>query len=120
MKGRRLFLAVSVILFLFGGILGIFYSSNKLLASSPQDKTSGGKPASVFYDEHWQAIGAYVATKRGYAFLNPSTGHSSPVAGKIEYTPVATPSGVVNVPRATLEPDMVITKWKVHGHVHFE
>ena len=121
MKNRNLlFLFLSMTLFFSGVILGLFSFTGNLRASSPEGETSAGEGASVFYDEHWRAVGAYAATETGYAFLNPSTGAASPVAGKIELISISTAGGVVTVPHTTLEPDMVITKWKVHGHVHFE
>lgn len=113
MKTRKsLFLAASIVLFVLGGLLGIF--SNNLQASTPVGEVSDGEqPASVYYDEHWRATESYVATEGGYASFDPSSHMDTPVTGKIE-----TPA--VGDPYCSLQPDMVITKWKVHGHIHFE
>ncbi|MDP8229801.1 MAG: hypothetical protein P9L93_01710 [Candidatus Gorgyraea atricola] len=108
---KSLFLAASIALFVLGGVLGIF--SNNLQASPPEGEVSGGEqPASVYYDEHWKATQSYVATKNGYASFDPSSRMDTPVTGEIERTPEG--------PYCILQPDMVITKWKVHGHIHFE
>jgi hypothetical protein len=122
MKKERMLLIIGcILLFISGTLLGVFYFSSESRASSPEGEVSGGEqPASVYYDEHWQAIGAYVSTEAGYTFLNPSIDKESPVVGKITYIPVPTSTGVINVPHCTLQPDMVVTKWKVHGHIHFE
>ncbi len=112
MKTRKsLFLAAAIVLFVLGGLLGVF--SNNLQASSPEGEVSDGEdPASVYYDEHWKATESYVATNNGYASFDPSSRMDTPITGQIKNDG----SGDY----CSLQPDMVITKWKVHGHIHFE
>ena len=111
-KHKSLFLAASIALFVLGGLLGIF--SNNLQASPPEGEVSGGEqPASVYYDEHWRATESYVATKNGYLSFDPSSHMDTPVTGEIVTT-------TADGPYCILQPDMVTTKWKVHGHIHFE
>jgi len=112
MKTRKsLFLAAAIVLFVLGGLLGVF--SNNLEASSPEGEVSDGEdPASVYYDEHWKATESYVATNNGYASFDPSSRMDTPITCHIKNDG----SGDY----CSLQPDMVITKWKVHGHIHFE
>ncbi|MBU1147176.1 MAG: hypothetical protein KKD11_02390 [Candidatus Omnitrophica bacterium] len=108
---KLLFLGLAVALFVLGGLLGIF--SNNLQASPPEGEVSGGEqPASVYYDEHWKATESYVATTSGYVSFDPSSLMDTSVTGEIK--------DGVDGPYCSLQPDMVITKWKVHGHIHFE
>ena len=123
MKRRAFFLIICVIFFCLGAVLGVFSIRDELRASSPVGEISmGEQPASVYYEEHWQAVGSYLATEEGYQFFDPSTHDNTPVTGKIQVTPIVMVEGgiPINVPHTILEPDMVISKWKVHGHIHFE
>ncbi len=104
-----------------GFYIGIFLPIENLGASIPEGEVSGGEqPASVYYDEHWKATEAYVSTESGYKSMDPSAGMDSVICGKISVFPIATSFGPADVPQTTLEPDMVMTKWNVHGHIHFE
>ncbi len=101
------------LLFVLGLGLGIFFGLRSVRASSPEGETSGGEqPASVYYDEFWQATQAVVSTGSGYANFEPSTHNNTPKAGEI----VDTPDGKA----VNLFPKMVVTRWNVHGHIHFE
>jgi len=122
MRRKKYLILSCVCLFCVGIILGIFSGKYKLMASSPESETSGGEqPASVYYDEHWQAIEAYVATQNGYSQINPAGKSDTPVTGVIETETIAINDGDdVDIAYVLLQPDMVITKWKVHGHIHFE
>ncbi len=101
-------------LFLVLGLCtGVFFALNKAKASSPQGETSGGEqPASVYYDEHWKATEALVSSTTGYTTMDPSTHNNTNTAGQFEDTAGGW--------RVELFPKMVVTKWKVHGHIHFE
>lgn len=104
---------IYLLLFILGLGIGIFFGLSKVKASTPVGETSGGEqPASVYYDEHWQATQAAVSTESGYQNFDPSIHGNTSTAGKIENT-----SGGWIV---RLFPKMVVTKWKVHGHIHFE
>jgi hypothetical protein len=107
---------IYLLLFILGLGIGIFSGLSKARASSPEGQTSGGEqPASVYFDEFWQATGAIVSTVSGYQGFDPSRRANTPVAGRLEK--LNNPSrGWV----ARLFPKMVVTKWKVHGHIHFE
>ena len=123
MKRRAFFLIICVIFFCLGAVLGVFSIRDELRASSPAGEISmGEQPASVYYEEHWQAVGSYIATEKGYQFFDPSTHGNTPVTGKIQSVPMMVGGqGIpINVLYTILHPDMVISKWKVHGHIHFE
>ena len=121
MKSKFIFLIWCGILLTAGVTAGIFYSAADLEASSPEGEISGGEqPASVYYDEHWQAVESYIATKSGYESFDPSTRNNTDITGEIGLATFTTMAGEVDVPYTILEPDMVVTKWKVHGHIHFE
>lgn len=109
MKKNRIY----TLLFVLGLIGGLFFGLNKLRASNPEGEISGGEqPASVYYDEFWQAVQALVSTETGYQNFNPTSHNNTSTAAKIEDT-----SGGWLV---RVSPKMVVTKWKVHGHIHFE
>jgi len=90
---------IYLLLFILGLGLGIFFGLNKVKASSPEPpEVSGGEqPASVYYDEYWQATSAIINTDTGYQEF---TGFKGPTT-------------------ATARPKMVVTTWNVHGHIHF-
>jgi hypothetical protein len=100
------------LLFILGVCAGIFFGINKVRASSPEGETSGGEqPASTYYDEFWQATEAVVSTAGGFAQFNPSTHNNTGTAARFRNTP----GGWV----ADIFPKMVVTRWRVHGHIHF-
>jgi len=101
-------------LFLILGLgMGILWGLGRAKASSPEGESSGGEqPASVWYDEFWQATQAVVSTENGYRNFNPSTHNNTDTAAKFE-------DASKDQRRAGLLPKMVVTKWKVHGHIHF-
>ena len=90
---------IYLLMFILGLGLGIFFGLNKVKASSPVNEPSGGETtASVYYDEYWQATRAIINTDTGYQEFTGFNGSTT----------------------ATARPKMVVTKWKVHGHIHFE
>ena len=109
-KGRVRFF---FLLFMVGLVAGLLIGLNKVMATSPVDEVSGGEAvASVWYDEHWRAIRAVVSSEDGYDYFNPSTHNDTEVAGRMEQ--------IDDVWITSLYPKMVVTKWRVHGHIHFE
>ena len=93
---------------------GIVFGLHKARASSPQEETSGGEqPASVYYDEFWQASEAVVSSNTGYRQMNPADHDESGVAA-------AWDTGDDGLSRVRILPKMVVTQWTVHGHIHFE
>jgi hypothetical protein len=114
-----------LLLFILGLGIGIFFGLSKVKASTPVYEASGGETAaSVTYDEVWKATQALVSTISGYSYFYPygtSPTYPLPVSPTYSQTPVAgmfenTAGGWV----AKIFPKMAVTKWKVHGHVHFE
>ncbi|MFA5363121.1 MAG: hypothetical protein WC335_07795 [Candidatus Omnitrophota bacterium] len=102
-----------IILLMIGIGAGILFGLHKARASSPENETSGGEqPASVYYDEFWQATEAVVSSNNGYTSMNPS-GHAETVVAAAWTT-------TNNVSQVSLLPKMVVTQWTVHGHIHFE
>ncbi len=108
-KGRVRFF---FLLFIVGLVAGLAIGLNKVMASDPRGERVDEPVASVWYDEHWRAIDAVVSSEDGYDYFNPSTHNDTEVAGKMEE--------INDVWITTLYPKMVVTKWRVHGHIHFE
>jgi hypothetical protein len=102
------------ILFLILGIAcGVFFGLAKAKANTPEGKISQGEqPASVYYDEFWQATDAVVSTDAGYRTFSPA-GHS--LAPQIPRIAAELSDG-----NATIMPKLVVRKWTVHGHIHFK
>ncbi|MDD5668410.1 MAG: hypothetical protein PHE58_00040 [Candidatus Omnitrophica bacterium] len=97
-----------------GLLAGVSFGLNKAKASSPEGETSAGEAnASVNYDEYWQASQSVVSTTSGYQTFNPLNHGNTPTSATI----ASVEAGKWAV---TLQPKMVVTKWKVHGHIHFE
>ena len=103
-KNKLLFL-----LLLVGLFTGVSFGLIKAKASNPNDDDvrAGEQPASVYYDEKWTAIGTTSGNGAWGTFI-PKVA-SSPVT--VTMAPI---DYVKNFPK------MVVTKWKVHGHIHFE
>ena len=100
---------VCILFLAIGVVSGAFFGLTRAKATSPEGGTSAGEqPASVYYDEFWQATGAVVSTGSGYRDFNPASHVNTPVAGELS-------DGNV-----TIAPKLVIKKWTVHGHIHFE
>lgn len=103
------------LLFLTSVSMGVFIGIQQLRASTPT--VSGGEsPASVYYDETWKATNAVVssynkATDRSrFTEVNPATKNATGVAAHVK-----NPS-----PGVQVYPKMVVTRWTVHGHIHFQ
>ncbi|MFA5161567.1 MAG: hypothetical protein WC421_04920 [Elusimicrobiales bacterium] len=105
-KTNRMFY---VLLAALGLMAGLFVASRRAQASDPTEKSGGESKASVVWDDKWTAIGAYVSADGKYVEFLKDTGLSgdTAVAAKIE-------SGHVS-----LCPKMIVTRWRVHGHMHF-
>lgn len=113
-----------IALFIIGLAAGLFFRLNKAKASTAQGETSKGEqPASTVYEESWKATEALVSAAGGYRYFYPygSTPDyplpsrpphvQTPEAGKMENTD----GGWL----VQIYPKMVVTKWSVHGHIHF-
>ncbi len=102
------------IFFLILGVTsGVFFGLTKAKATSPAGEISAGEqPASVYYDEFWQATDAVVSTGAGYRTFNPAGHLPAPQAPQIAAELI---DGNV-----TIMPKLVVRKWTVHGHIHFE
>lgn len=93
---------IYILLFVYGVTGGVFFNLSRVRASSPVGETSGGEsPASVYYDEHWKAENAMVTRNSdgtlAWSVFNNFNNDTSP----------------------SKKPKMVVTKWVVHGHIHF-
>jgi hypothetical protein len=94
---------------------GIVFGLHKARASTPEGENSGGEqPASVYYDEFWQASKAVVTLNNGYKEMNPANHSPSGVAAGWNTDPAT------GVSQVRVLPKMVVTQWTVHGHIHFE
>lgn len=106
---------IYLLLFVLGLSVGVLFAISKVKASTPEGEVSAN-PITMYYDEHWQATNSVVSSTTGYVAFNPS-GHA--------------PTGTAN-PAASLDnstgngwivrvfPKMVVTRWRVRGHIHFE
>ena len=114
------------ILFLLLGLgWGVFVGLNKVRASSPVNESSAGEQtAGVAYDESWKATEALVSSSSGYRYFYP---YGSSPAYPLPANPVnqqtATAGKLVYDNdfgwKILVYPKMVVTKWRVHGHIHF-
>lgn len=102
---KRLYVAI----FLVGITMGVFWGMTKVKASSPVNESSGGEDtASVYYDESWKAERALVSS--------PTAGYyDADISNNGDTSTSAQMQGGSNV-----FPKMVVTRWKVHGHIHFQ
>jgi len=109
MKRNKIYFLLLVI----GVTAGVFWGLLKARADTPEGKSSQGEdPASVYYDETWNATGAVISTKRGYANFDPSVHQSTAIAAEFENGP--------SDERIKVFPKFVVKEWTVHGHIHFE
>jgi len=92
---------IYILLFVCGVTGGVFFSLNRARASSPVGETSKGMSPTVIYDEIWSAASA-IATRS---------------VGATEQWSVFT--DFPNPTPASRKPKMVVTRWVVHGHIHF-
>jgi len=99
-------------LFVLGLSLGILFAINKVKASSPESDASS-YPISMYYDEYWQATNSIVSSANGFVELNPSSRGPTGTAASLDN---ATTYGWV----VRVFPKMVVTRWRVRGHIHFE
>ena len=99
------------LLFLIIGVTaGVAFGLIKARASSSEGETSGGEqPASVYYDETWNATDALVSSSLGYKTFDPSAHNPTQTAAEFDS------DGKVSV-----FPKFVVKEWTVHGHIHFE
>lgn len=120
------------LLFILGLSIGVFFGLNKVMASTPGSLST--EPASVFYDEIWKATETVVSTPAGYKYFYP---YGNPPAYPTALLPGTPPTNTQtsvaagNAPNGVLTtgvapftqpifPKMIVTKWKILGHIHFE
>ncbi|MEW6008076.1 MAG: hypothetical protein AB1629_00360 [Candidatus Omnitrophota bacterium] len=125
MKKKTVILGICIGLSLSLGIIaGFLYMAARLEASDPIGEVSAGEsPASVYYDEHWQAIEAYYWSEPDKEFksFNPDTSAQAPEQSvKLYEENSSYAPGTVKLPVIRGQAIMKVTKWRVHGHIHFE
>jgi hypothetical protein len=95
---------------IIGVTAGVSFGLIRARASSPEGELSGGEqPASVYYDETWNATDALVSTSAGYKSFDPSVHSQTPTAAEFDSND-----------KISLFPKFVVKGWTVHGHIHFE
>lgn len=113
---KKIGIIAGMLVFIAGIFLGALFNIHRLEASDPGGEVSGGEQAaSTFWHEHWQATEGYVSSETGYEKIGISltpTSKSPVVSGKM-VKKISQPAQV------TIYPNMMVTKWKVHGHIHF-
>ncbi|MDD4004844.1 MAG: hypothetical protein PHW69_06525 [Elusimicrobiaceae bacterium] len=116
-----------LLLFLGGIVGGLFFRHNTAMASAPigsdgnfSDRTGAETTASVWYDERWRAASAIVTSLSGYKTMS----EASLLAGQTSFQATGnTVAGVLENNSGwgiTLQPKMVVTQWRVTGHIHFQ
>jgi len=120
MKDKTIILGVSLGLCLALGVaVGFLAMTKNVGASDPRGEISGGEIIpSVYYDEHWQAIRAcfWDNTTDDFTCFDPS-----PVA--VTQAPqISVHTDITGAPPAVItgNPIMKVTRWQVHGHLHFQ
>jgi len=105
---------IYLLLFILGLGWGIFFGLNKVKACSPEvtDVSEEGavqpeSTPSVYYDEYWQATRALV-------YLDPNPNNPDNAPGFADFTDFNEPTPTTT----TTKHKMVVTKWRVHGHIH--
>lgn len=115
---RKILLIFAAGIFVVGITLGILLGALPgLEASSPEGEVSRGeRTASVVWHEHWQGREAYVSSLTGYQKVGITLQSGSTVAvdsGRIEQ------DSATGIWQVSVYPDMVVSRWQVHGHIHF-
>lgn len=116
-----------VLLFILGLVAGVFFGLQKAKASSPEGEASTTGGITYYYDESWKATQAIVSRKAGanyrYEYFYP---YGEPPAYPLPNEPTdkqTDPAAELGTDDGggivKLFPKMVVTKWKVHGHIHF-
>ncbi|GEM_PF-2321400 len=108
MKNRKWIFA-GISLFILGAGIGL-WSSRQSRASSPEGEIVGITDYLIAWDEEWQAIEAYHSSQTGYRAFDPSQGTKTAVSGSINAA-----GGYVET-----YPEIFVTKWRIHGHLHYE
>jgi hypothetical protein len=101
-----------ILIFVLGLTMGVVFVFSQARANPSKGEISGGEvTASVVYDETWQAISALVSSATGFVAYDPTGSTRTGVAAKFSSSGAS----------ATVEiaPKMLVTKWRVHGHIHF-
>lgn len=115
---------IYLLLLSLGLAIGVIFALSKAKASSPTSST-GAPAATVVYDEYWKATEALVSTTTGFRYFYP---YGSPTSYPLPAAPInqrTNTAGIIGTDGATggsiitLFPKMAVTKWKVHGHIHF-
>lgn len=101
---------IYLLLFGLGLSAGILFAIGKVKASTPEGEVATA-PINMYYDEHWRAVKSVVSSDSGFVEFDPSTGNDTATAAKIDNN-----TGFGYIVRVF--PKMVITKWKVNGHIH--
>ncbi len=112
-----------LIIFITGCILGVSFGLRQIEASSPEGEVSAGEAnASVIWHEHWQATRGYVSSETGYqqVILYDGANWRQPAdaAGSAINSGEMVTENITGDTKVTVNPDMVINRWRVHGHIH--
>ncbi|MFA5090244.1 MAG: hypothetical protein WC510_04330 [Candidatus Omnitrophota bacterium] len=132
---RRINKTYLVFLFFLGLGLGVFFVLQRANASNPGSEASGGETtASVYYDETWKATETIVSSDAGlkvfYPYSDDNPGgtpsvypaYPLPAIPNHHNTDIAAAiiTGGISHAYVSIFPKMVVTKWRVHGHIHFK
>jgi hypothetical protein len=100
------------LLLIIGVSAGLSWGIVKARATTPEGETSvkGEQPASVYYDETWNATEALVSSDKGYISFLPSVNIRTQTAAEFDQTDDT----------IKIFPKFVVREWTVHGHIHFE
>lgn len=105
-------------IFVFGLIAGVIFGIGKVRATSPINEASQGN-VGMYYNEIWDATEALVSTDSGTGFTTvPITNSAGSTVNQVSAKFSKVTSGSGSSYEVTVAPKMIVTKWKVHGHIH--
>ena len=110
---------VYLLLFGLGLSTGILFAVGKVKASSPEGEVSTA-PINMYYDEYWQATNSVVSSASGFVEFNPSAHANTGTAAKLEKQNEDPVTGIFTGWIVRVFPKMVVTRWRVNGHIHME
>lgn len=113
---------IGIAIFILGIAAGIIFGINKVGADTPV-KTDTTVAPGAKYDEYWKASEALVSDYGGYKKFEFYDSITYPLPADPDNKNTETAGELEQDSKGNwtvkLFPKMVVTKWKVHGHIHF-
>ena len=115
---KKKFFIVGFLCFMLGIVLNLWHEKS-IQANQPGLWVPiTTHPISMVFDEDWTAVQAYVSGPNGYDLINPSLASSSPT----QKAASVTEETVAGEQVAVIEtyPEMIVTRWEIKGHIHYQ